>query len=216
MTETEWFHSDSPRTMLKWLRGRGSERKLRLFAVACFRRVLHLPMADSARAALEVAERFADRQASKRALAESARRSYFATRPSAHGSAVDAAVDAARLIAYWKAYPNGKGAADEEDPWGAWKELDKEEVAAQCELLREVFGNPFRPVAFEPAWLALSDGIVRRLAEEIYEERAYDRLLVLADALEDAGACEEIVAHCRRVGGHVRGCWAIDVVRCAD
>jgi hypothetical protein len=72
-------------------------------------------------------------------------------------------------------------------------------------LLRDLFGNPFRPVACDPAWRTPS---VRRLAEVIYEEGAFDRLPILADALEEAG-CDnaDILSHLRGPGPHVRGCW---------
>ena len=51
------------------------------------------------------------------------------------------------------------------------------------------------------------------LARGIYEERAFDRLPMLADALEEAG-CEDadMLAHCRRSGPHVLGCWVVDLV----
>jgi len=45
----------------------------------------------------------------------------------------------------------------------------------------------------------------------IYDDRAFDRLPILADALEEAG-CEDqdILGHCRSGGEHVRGCWVVD------
>jgi hypothetical protein len=84
---------------------------------------------------------------------------------------------------------------------------------AQAELLREVFGNPFRPVTVDPASLAWNAGTVPRLAKVIYNERAFDRLPILADALEDAGCTDEqILSHCRGPGPHVRGCWVVDLL----
>jgi hypothetical protein len=85
--------------------------------------------------------------------------------------------------------------------------------APLADLLRDVF-NPFRSVLdVDPACLAWQGGTVRRLARTIYEERAFDRLPILADALEEAG-CEaaDLLAHCRSGGEHVRGCWAIDLL----
>src|SRR6202022_3491214 len=78
----------------------------------------------------------------------------------------------------------------------------------QANLLRHIFGNPFRPSPFlPPAVLPWNDGTVRRIAESIYEDRAFDRLPILADALLDAGCDdEELLAHCRSAGPHVRGC----------
>ena len=72
-------------------------------------------------------------------------------------------------------------------------------------MLRDIFGNPFRPVAFAPAWRS-PDAV--GLAGAIYAERAFDRLPILADALEEAG-CDnaDVLAHLRGDGPHVRGCW---------
>ena len=79
-----------------------------------------------------------------------------------------------------------------------------------CYLTRCVFGNPFRPVAVDPAWLTPA---VVALARGIYEERAFDRMPILADALQDAGCDnDDILNHCRDDGPHVRGCWVVDLV----
>ena len=84
------------------------------------------------------------------------------------------------------------------------------ERAAQSLLLRCIIGNPFHAVALESRWRT-SDTI--GLARAIYDERAFDRLPILADALMDAGCeDEQIIAHCRSEGPHVRGCWVVDLV----
>jgi hypothetical protein len=82
----------------------------------------------------------------------------------------------------------------------------------QLEILRDLFGPlPFRSVAIHSDWLAWNDGTVRRIAHSIYAGRAFDRLPILADALEDAGCTDaDILAHCRSEGPHVRGCWVVD------
>jgi hypothetical protein len=83
----------------------------------------------------------------------------------------------------------------------------------QAALIRCIFGNPFRPVAVAPAWLAWGDGTVPKLAAGIYAERAFDRAPILADALEDAGCAEgSILSHLRGSGTHARGCWVIDLI----
>ena len=75
-------------------------------------------------------------------------------------------------------------------------------------LLRDIFGNPFRPVTVNLVWRSAS---VVSLAQAIYEERAFERLPILGDALEDAGCANaDILAHCRGPGPHVRGCWVVD------
>ena len=77
-------------------------------------------------------------------------------------------------------------------------------------LLREVFGNPFHPITFDPAWRTFD---VTMIAAGAYEDRAFDRLPILADALQDPG-CEnaDILSHLRGGGPHVRGCWALDLI----
>jgi hypothetical protein len=82
--------------------------------------------------------------------------------------------------------------------------------ASVVKIVRDIFGNPFRPVAFAPEWRT-ADAL--SLAAGIYADRAFDRLPILADALMDAGCdSEEILAHCRSEGPHVRGCWVVDLV----
>jgi hypothetical protein len=84
------------------------------------------------------------------------------------------------------------------------------ERAAQAALIRCLVGNPFRPSAVDPRWLT-SD--VTDLARGIYAERAFDRLPILADALQDAGCGdEEVLSHCRGDTPHARGCWVVDSV----
>jgi hypothetical protein len=91
--------------------------------------------------------------------------------------------------------------------------LEHEEKVVQVHLLRCIVGNPFRPSQPDPAWLVWKDGTITRLAQGIYTDRAFDRLPILADALEDAG-CDnaDILAHCRGPGPHVRGCWVLDLL----
>jgi hypothetical protein len=90
----------------------------------------------------------------------------------------------------------------------------RRELKAQTFLLRDVFGPlPFRAVTLDPSWRAWDSGTVFRIAAGVYEDRAFDNLPILADALEDAGCCNaEILAHLRSPGPHVRGCWALDLI----
>jgi hypothetical protein len=77
-------------------------------------------------------------------------------------------------------------------------------------MLHEHFGNPFRPVPFDPAWRTPS---VLAVAQTIYDDRRFNDLSILADALEEAGCTsEDLLAHCRSKGEHVRGCWSVDLV----
>jgi hypothetical protein len=77
-------------------------------------------------------------------------------------------------------------------------------------LLRDIFGNPFRPVTFDPAWrTADTSGIAARM----YESRDFSAMPILADALEEAGCTNpDILLHAREPGVHVRGCWVVDLV----
>jgi hypothetical protein len=84
------------------------------------------------------------------------------------------------------------------------------EGAAQAELVRDIFGNPFRSVSFDPAWRT---GTAVALASQMYESRDFGAMPILADALQDAGCDnEDILTHCRGPGPHVRGCWVVDLV----
>jgi hypothetical protein len=84
------------------------------------------------------------------------------------------------------------------------------ERVIQADFVRDIFGNPFRPVTFDPRWRT-SD--VVGLARAIYDDKAFERIPILADALMDAGCEEEqIIGHCRGDGPHVRGCWVVDLV----
>jgi hypothetical protein len=76
--------------------------------------------------------------------------------------------------------------------------------------LRDIIGSPFRFKLIESGWRTSN---VLALTATIYEERAFDRLPILADALMDAGCADEsILSHCRSDGPHVRGCWVVDLV----
>lgn len=89
-------------------------------------------------------------------------------------------------------------------------EAVEQEFSAQANLLRDIFGNPFRPIAFNPAWRTAT---VKQLAEAIYEEKAVDRMPILGDALEEAGCSNaDILNHCRQPGEHVKGCWVVDLI----
>lgn len=82
--------------------------------------------------------------------------------------------------------------------------------AAHAAAVRCVFGNPFQPIEFDPSWRTES---VVGLTHGILADQAFDRLPVLADALEDAGCADAaVLGHLRGGGVHVRGCWCVDGV----
>jgi hypothetical protein len=215
MNETDWLTCEDPDRMLKFLGKKYSPRKLRLFAVACCRKVWHL-FGDASRRAVEVAEAFADGRASERDLDEAGdalAASEAPTDPNEDSPAVWAtwrnAMKAAEGAAAWTA----GWAVDARERTGSWESLFGDERGGQVHLLRDIAGNPFKRAAVAPQVLSWQEGTVVRMAQAIYEDRRFGEIPVLADALEDAG-CDnaDILNHCRGGGEHVRGCWVIDLL----
>ena len=224
MTEAEWLASADPEAMLRFLDGKVSDRKLRLFACGCCRQVWPLLTAADSRHAVEVAERYADGQAGAKTLAGAkmlagaaaprtggaAWAAYWATSPRAAVSIWNvsaAAADAATLAAATAAKVAGT------DANAAWDSARAKATREQAHLLRDIFGNLFRPAAADPAWLSWHGGTVGKIARTVYDERRFGDLPVLADALEEAGCTSgALLGHCRQPGEHVPGCWALDLI----
>jgi hypothetical protein len=205
-SEFEWEVCPRPRPLLSVLRtvntGQQSERKLRLFAAFCTREYIRLHPDQPGRVVVrwaEVSERYADGVASAE--------EWDRVRRSIHGRSH--AIDPI-LHAYCEAEGAGGIASYRRVAWERSNEDEAREYQFLARMLRDIFGNPFRPVAFDPAWR--SEAVVG-IASGIYEERAFERLPILADALQEAG-CEhpDILSHCREPGEHVRGCWVVDLV----
>jgi hypothetical protein len=216
MTEEQWQVCTNPWRMLDFLSGKASDRKLRLFECACCRRIWHLLTDDNARRGVEIAEYYAD------GLAVDDKDALFCPvfgpgdDPDPDGSfaaleAVSYAVvggppiKAAREVSYYAASAAAYAAHD--------KTVNGLERAAQCRLLRDLIGNPFSSVRVDLVWLGWSQGTVHKLAQAIYDERRFEDMPILADALEDAGCSDEqILAHCRQADEHYRGCWVVDLL----
>ena len=214
MTEQQWLTCDDFRDVAKMLdclktrhqaKSKAGRRKLRLFACASCRQVWSL-LQRSSRLALECAEDFADGRVDKDELkrAETASRSAMKTANSrawqaARGvrEATRASIRGAFNASFWLC--------------GDWREREGHVAADfQRNLLRCIFGNPFHPVTVDSAWRTSS---VLSLAQTIYDDRAFDRMPILGDALEEVGcANQEILGHCRGPGPHVRGCWVVDLL----
>jgi hypothetical protein len=216
MTEAEWLTCTDPQKMLEHLRGKVSDRKFRLFGIACLDAGFdRRPLQN----ALAVAELFADGRASRSELAAAraeaerfrGKQQYNLNDRHGEGAALmdEAACDVAR-----------EAIADviRSVAWCAANRMPiapayYHECKNQVRLLRDIAGNPFRPVAVDAAWLAWNNRTVGQLAQAVYDERAFDRLPVLADALEGAGCHDAgILAHCRGPVEHVRGCWTVDLL----
>ena len=201
MREEQWLsETDDPYEMLNFLGKRVSSRKAKLFACACFR-LGSSPLKMWEQKIVEVVERYADGLASEQERQ--------------HAEEVSTGKSGIAWVTmtgdYWTAVEAGRAA-------GEWRD-----EPLQCALVREFFGNPFRPLPPRKgkrqwretlrAWLTWNEGVIPMLAQAIYEERTFQRLSILADALEDAGcASADLLTHCRSGGEHVRGCWVVDLL----
>jgi hypothetical protein len=219
MTEQEWLGCDDAHEMLQFLRlgSQIDDRKLRLLGCACARLVWVWAGDEPPPIAIERAERFADGLFTKAGLRR-ARQEVRKMRYDMQGTEA-----ASRPI--WGAYWLVEVVATENAYGSVITEmyrlttsllfLDTSGWSTVCRLLHDVVGNPSRPVAIPTAWRTPT---VVSLATAAYEERSLPsgeldpaRLAVLSDALEDAGCdSNEILAHLRGPGPHVRGCWVLD------
>lgn len=200
MTENEWLTCTNPVPMLSFLQmsGQASARKLRLFAVACSRRVWHL-LDDLGKGAVEMAELFAEGLTG----AEELRAARLACK-NAGGQAGWYAAISNPLIAARNAALSAQSGLQVDE------ERMQDERIAQAKLLRDIFGNPFSPIVVEPRWRSCE---VISLAGMIYEQQNFAQMPQLADALRAAGCtCQKILDHCCGKSEHVRGCWPLDLL----
>jgi hypothetical protein len=251
MTEAEWFNGKETRPMLRYLLGlrpdelrvqdiekfpacRTSDRKLRLFACACYHRIAHLLPDPRAAVAVEAAERAADGclsleefEMANLRIREDCEELEPRWRES-RGAEREALLPthealALGMIALWKAQKaayyaasnahlafaplSNPGVAIYDRVYGASQRAEEQ---AQTDLLRDIFGNPFRPLAFDAEWRTTT---VLALANHIYESRDFSAMPILADALSDAGCPDDVILnHCRDANAiHVRGCFVVDL-----
>jgi hypothetical protein len=230
MTEAEWLAARYSRPMINLLKDKVNERKWRLFAVACCRLVWSQIPDERSRRVVESAELFADGLIKRDALDQQ------------YPDALAAYQDICRqrgaelelLRPMWQAAITFRRNAPAVVRWAclaAWTAADEavkaamaaesvansKDLLAHCDLLREVFGNPFRPTRIDRAWITPP---VLSLAQVTYEVRTLpagtldvERLAVLSDALEEAGCTSgDLLAHLRSDGPHARGCWAVDLI----
>ena len=239
MTEEEWLACTNVELMLKFLQSKVSDRKLRYFALACCGRIVDLIVDRRAGAAIEFAEQFADvgaarkrgRPAIRKAADllcrewEQARWRMTDEKEKARCLIAGTAARAANATLESSAWLSAKWASSFSASARAWEWIiahkpdslpDFDHIAGrskqfeQVPLIHDIFGNPFRPIAVDLSWLTST---VSFLAEGIYADRAFDRLPILADALQDAGCDnDDILDHCRGPGPHVRGCWVVDLL----
>jgi hypothetical protein len=214
MTEAEWLACDDVASLLKHLDEKPSARKFRLWACACCRMIFAWLVDSRSRAAVEVAEGYADGLRSEAELKKADRRAERAADVLGGPPACAAMWAAHDKPDYYTCAELADDVARSFGDRGSGELIDARRRLAH--LAREVFGNPSHPVA--PA--SLLHFPVLSIALAAYEERALPsghldnaRLLVLSDALEEAGCTDaDILSHLRSVGPHVRGCWALDFV----
>lgn len=289
VNEELWFSCVEPTPMLEFLQEIAGDRKSRLFACSCCRRIWNLITEPCSRSAVEVAEQFADEPASEQdrfrvftvAIQEANRwanggsalhaacggGAFAAAFAIAETETIENAGDAViiaecrspnfmrtpTLIAALEASGTASSAAlawaESRQEWFGWEEEDQTNVEvavvaegallaaavgifeatpdtdwehvyqkvqvveeeAQCDLLRDIFGNPFRPAPFSSSWRT-DTALV--LARQMYDSRDFSAMSILADALQDAGCDnDDILAHCRDANQvHVRGRWVVDLV----
>jgi hypothetical protein len=205
--------------MLDFLKSKASARKLQLFACACCRLVWHLLIDQRSREAVEAAERRADGVASdneiEAAFVAACNASFDVRRPLDGMSETMLNVRRRRgayklwTAAFMAAFTAGKGAADVLANIRA-TECPLVEKTTQSGILRDLFGNPFSDLSNNSGW---GTPAVLYLAEDIYENRVFDRMPELASALEQANCTNyDVLNHCRWPLPHVRGCWVVDRV----
>jgi hypothetical protein len=196
----DWLTCTDLARMLEHFADHTSARKRRLFACACCRKMWDLLVDPCSRSAVELAERYADGAASLRELQEARPAAFQVTR--IHRSAASHAAHYALVD-----YPDiavrqaSRCAAD----LGLWE--------VQCSWFRDLLAVPSDITRVSPSLLDWNGGAIRAIASTIYEERRFDEMPILADALEEAGCQDEaILAHCRNREEHIRGCWVIDLL----
>jgi hypothetical protein len=238
MTESDWLATDNPFRLFQHARSRLSARKLQLLACGCCR-LLDQTLSEGQADALAAVERHADGLADGDALLRA--KEFFLTAltalmvptptgvvppPTAEAATAEALVAVVsvpidtglrrvhELVAAAVARTSGAAAR------AAVKGLRRR----TCEVYHEIVGNPFRerPVAGPewsadgrtvPWWMLRVSETARAIALGVQADQAYDRLPVLADALEDDGCTDaDLLAHLRFGTRHLRGCWALDLV----
>jgi hypothetical protein len=242
MSDDEWVTATAPEPILALLQERWSDRKARLFAVGCCRRLSDLLPDALRRRSLAAIEQFAEiskptmaqhfELEAAYAVAESHAESLWQTDPgSPERQAARAVADAAVVYS-----PAGNNlleavahnatelaelvqanaalrvafARDVAKRARRARQDQKREAQGQADLLRDLTWNCLRAVMVDSRWLTPT---VTLLATAIYKDRAFDRVPILTDALEEAGCREtQILAHCRSPNEHFLGCWVVDLL----
>jgi hypothetical protein len=205
MPEEEWL-SAHPAQMLARIKktSPGSIRKLRLLAIAWARYLESLPDWSNSKPASHLGEDLVEGRQSRDYLLNNI--------PTGPGDNVGTWLITGFVLARDEQLDETIRKSMHYCGEGGWRTARNtiERHAVARSLIRCILSNPFRPMSLDPSWLTFT---VVAIAEGIYQERAYDRMPILADALQDAGCeNEDILAHCRQPDEHVRGCWVVDLL----
>jgi hypothetical protein len=228
MTEADWLACHDPRLMLDFLSGKLSNRKLRLFGCACcgrsgFHRDTHV--ARAVRVAELHAEGLAEDIELVEAMADAANYLlcdtpadiclYYAAHDPACNPFYKEGCTTDQYIAFYISNELARlraEAASTDPDNDQYRKTFEDELAAQSDLLRDIAGNPVRPMVASRD-LAFEDTSVQNLARSIYDGHRFADMPQLASALQSAGCTNlTVLAHCRDQDAHVRGCWALDLL----
>jgi hypothetical protein len=210
MDELQWLSRHDPHAMLNFIASRTSPRKLLLFACACARRILFASGDEQRQEIIALVERFADDPGCAAEWPARPERQYDLDKHSVAELFLLAPVLRPPLLAAQVAINvRIQKSAGHPRP----KYIRHRERRHQCQFLREIFGNPFRPVTWDWSLLGLHQQRVRNMAQVIYDENRFDELPFRGDALEEAGCVDaQMLGHCRNRIPHVRGCWVLDLL----
>jgi hypothetical protein len=231
MNEEQWLACDDPFHILEFLGGKVTERKGRLFACACLRRARRL-LTPRYLKAVEASENYADSQIETAELTRQEHEifqlaaRYFRRYRALPWTLVVQKQFVRTACIRVMATPLGEMLTFSRECWtvarsrGEADEKQRKELQARSDLLRDLFANPFHPLTVSCCVFSWHDNTIIRLAQTAYDERILPagtlnnaRLLIVADALEEAGCDDEqILRHLRNGGEHYRGCWAIDLL----
>src|SRR5262245_37709031 len=206
MTEAEWRTNQHALQLLDFVSPRLSVRKQRLIAAALVRTISSDILGDDGERWLATAERAAEKQVE---LTPSAVRRWM--QEHWRGRPMALSHPALRAVLFQVGLGNPRTTMVNVG-YVRGTTTPRYDVVDEgiTDVVREIVGNPFRPVAFAPAWR--TDTTVA-LARTMYERREFSAMPILADALQDAGCDnDDILSHCRGPGPHVRGCWVVDLV----
>jgi hypothetical protein len=210
MTEEVWWSCDNPEIMLESVRPRASKRKLRLFAAACFRRLARLLPDDRQQQAINLLEDAPGEDVFPRGAVQRLRLALPSSLESFGGKCSDTDDPYFVGLMLYREFVSSSAAHHATVATRGLADCVGERQA-QCRLLRCILGPlPFRTISVSPA---MRTATVIALAQTVYQDKAFEQLPILADAMETTGCGEsEIVNHLRQPGPHVRGCWAVDLI----